>query len=71
MCRARSTTIACLSAAGCTTDAISFEVRRDLATWLAKWSGKFPELIGWVEDNMQPGVSTQPMLPGIKQRAFG
>ena len=26
------------------------EARRDLAAWLAKWSGKYPKLTGWVED---------------------
>lgn len=26
--------------------------RRDLAAWLAKWSGKFPKLAGW-EDNIE------------------
>lgn len=29
------------------------EVRRDLATWLAKWQGKYPKLCGWVEDNIE------------------
>ncbi|MGY4497865.1 transposase-like protein, partial [Bradyrhizobium sp. GM24.11] len=28
------------------------EVRRDLAAWLGKWSGKYPKLTGWVEDNI-------------------
>ena len=28
------------------------EARRDLAAWLAKWSGKYPKLIGWVEENI-------------------
>ena len=28
------------------------EARRDLAAWLAKWSGKYPKLTGWVEDNI-------------------
>jgi len=26
--------------------------RRDLAAWLAKWSGKYPKLTGWVEENI-------------------
>ena len=26
------------------------EARRDLAAWLAKWSGKYPKLTGWVEE---------------------
>ena len=25
------------------------EARRDLAAWLAKWSGKYSKLTGWVE----------------------
>jgi transposase-like protein len=25
---------------------------RDLAAWLAKWSGKYPKLTGWVEENI-------------------
>ncbi|MGH6827249.1 IS256 family transposase [Methyloceanibacter sp.] len=29
------------------------EVRRDLAVWLAKWSGKYPKLTSWVEDNIE------------------
>src|SRR5207237_4187720 len=29
------------------------EVRRDLAAWLSKWSGKYPKLTGWVEDNIE------------------
>ncbi|MBN8928586.1 MAG: IS256 family transposase [Rhodospirillales bacterium 69-11] len=29
------------------------EVRRDLATWLGKWQGKYPRLCGWVEDNIE------------------
>jgi putative transposase len=29
------------------------EVRRDLAAWLAKWSGKYPKLTGWVEENIE------------------
>jgi hypothetical protein len=28
------------------------EARRDLAAWLAKWSGKYPKLTGWVEENI-------------------
>jgi len=27
-------------------------LRRDLAAWLAKWSGKYPKLTGWVEENI-------------------
>lgn len=29
------------------------EARADLATWLAKWSSKYPRLTGWVEDNIE------------------
>jgi putative transposase len=29
------------------------EVRRDLATWLAKWQAKYPKLCHWVEDNIE------------------
>ena len=29
------------------------EVRRDLAAWLAKWSGKYPKLTSWVEENIE------------------
>ena len=28
------------------------EARRDLAAWLAKWSGKYSKFTGWVEDNI-------------------
>src|SRR5436305_9764961 len=28
------------------------EARRDLAAWLAKWSGRYPKLTGWVEENI-------------------
>jgi len=28
------------------------EARRDLAGWLAKWSGKYAKLTGWVEENI-------------------
>ena len=28
------------------------EARRDLTAWLAKWSGKYPKLAGWVEENI-------------------
>ncbi len=24
-----------------------------LAAWLTKWSGKYPELIGWIEENIE------------------
>jgi len=27
--------------------------RRDLAAWLAQWSGKYPKLTGWVEANIE------------------
>jgi len=29
------------------------EVRRDIATWLAKWQPKYPKLCLWVEDNIE------------------
>jgi transposase-like protein len=29
------------------------EVRADLAAWLAKWSGRYPRLTAWVEDNIE------------------
>jgi putative transposase len=29
------------------------EVRRDLAAWLGKWSGKYARLCTWVEDNVE------------------
>ena len=28
------------------------EARCDLAAWLAKWSGKYPKLTGWLEENI-------------------
>src|SRR5712672_2770785 len=33
------------------------EARRDLAAWLAKWSGKYSKLTGWVEDNIDETLS--------------
>lgn len=29
------------------------EARRDLGAWLAKWSGRYPKLCGWVEENIE------------------
>lgn len=29
------------------------EVRRDIATWLAKWQAKYPKLCDWVEENIE------------------
>jgi putative transposase len=29
------------------------EARRDLATWLTKWQGRYPKLCNWVEDNIE------------------
>ena len=29
------------------------EARRDLAAWLARWSGKYPKLTGLVEENIE------------------
>jgi DHA2 family multidrug resistance protein len=33
------------------------EARRDLAAWLAKWSGKYSKLTGWVEENIDETLS--------------
>jgi len=33
------------------------EVRRDIATWLARWQGKYPKLTAWVEDNIEETLS--------------
>src|ERR1700757_617290 len=33
------------------------EVRRDIATWLAKWQAKYPKLCAWVEDNIEETLS--------------
>jgi len=29
------------------------EVRRDIAQWVAKWQGKYPKLVTWVEENVE------------------
>ena len=29
------------------------EARRDLAAWIAKWGGRYPKLVGWVEENIE------------------
>jgi len=29
------------------------EVRRDIATWITKWQGKYPKLVTWVEENVE------------------
>ena len=29
------------------------EAKADLATWLAKWSGKYPRLTGWAEETIE------------------
>jgi len=29
------------------------EVRRDIATWITKWQGKYPKLVAWVEENVE------------------
>jgi transposase-like protein len=63
MCRAESTMTVCRSCAGWEPvlgpakpdpgDRRDLtEARRDLAAWLAKWSGKYPKLTGWVEENI-------------------
>ena len=62
-CRAGSTTTACRSCAGWEPvlgpakpdpgDRRDLpEARRDLATWIAKWLGKYSKLTGWVEENI-------------------
>ncbi len=33
------------------------EAQRDVATWLAKWSGRYPKLCNWVEENIQETLS--------------
>jgi putative transposase len=33
------------------------EARQDLATWLAKWSKRYPKLCSWVEDNIEETLS--------------
>ena len=33
------------------------EVRRDIAQWLSKWSGKYARLCGWVEENIEETLS--------------
>lgn len=33
------------------------EARRDLATWLKRWQGKYPKLCDWVEDNIEETFS--------------
>lgn len=33
------------------------EVRRDIATWLARWQGKYAKLTAWVEDNIEETLS--------------
>lgn len=33
------------------------EARRDLAAWLAKWSGRYPKLCDWVEANIEQTLS--------------
>ena len=38
------------------------EARRDLAAWLAKWSGKYSKLTGWVENNIDETLT--PRLRG-------
>jgi putative transposase len=32
------------------------EACRDLAAWLAKWSGKYPKLTSWVEENIDEAL---------------
>jgi putative transposase len=33
------------------------EAQRDVATWLAKWSGRYPKLCNWVEENIHETLS--------------
>jgi transposase-like protein len=33
------------------------EARQDLAAWLKKWSGRYPKLCNWVEDNIEETLS--------------
>lgn len=33
------------------------EAQRDVAVWLTKWSGRYPKLCNWVEDNIQETLS--------------
>jgi putative transposase len=33
------------------------EARRDLAAWLAKWTGRYPKLCSWVEENIEETLS--------------
>jgi putative transposase len=48
------------------------EARRDLAAWLAKWSGKYSNLTGWVEENIESDMSdTQPCAFGAPLRGSG
>src|SRR6201981_3313615 len=44
------------------------EVRRDIATWLAKWQAKYPRLCNWVEDNIEETLTYYRLpLPHQKQ----
>jgi len=56
MCRAGSTTTVCGSCPGWEPVLGPAKPdpgdRRDLAAWLAKWSGKYPKLTGWIEENI-------------------
>jgi transposase-like protein len=36
---------------------VTVAVRRDLGAWLAKWSGKYPKLTAWVEENIEETLS--------------
>jgi putative transposase len=33
------------------------EARADLAAWIGKWQGKYPRLVGWVEENIEETLS--------------
>ena len=33
------------------------EARADLAAWIGKWQGKYPRLVGWVEETIEETFS--------------
>ena len=74
-CRARRTTTACRNCAGSTTGAISPRPRRDLAAWLAKWSGALSAPDGWAEETIEetlhllPAAAPAPQAPEEHQHA--
>ena len=45
------------------------EARQKLAPWIAKWQGKYPKLVDWVESNIEETLTFDPLpaqagLPG-------